>query len=404
MTTPDNSPPVTSNTSPRSLGASQKNPRFWSAFQFFIALAVTLGVIGWLLFAPNDPEPAPPAKRITLQDSVKVVGPRLITIAADCPLAKKLESEIAGKTTLTEPLFSVTGRVVASLRPAQGKASDYWQFDAPENLTVFTDLQKARADIAFYKNQLASTEELASTRVRAQENVVAQLEKLVVAGTSSPKDLAAEQTTLMQYKLQGKKEVHEAESALRIATGNEAALSRQLQQAGLDPELLRSLKSDSDIVMADVPESRATQVKLGVGCEARFFGIPDQVFEGKVNRVSPTLSKDRHSLRVLFVIHDPKDQIRPGMFADIGLGTDARQTIMVSTDAILHIGRSDFVLVHEERSNWRVEEVKVGELHGDRVEIMGSQLDGKRILTKGAILLKPPTVLSLQPSLLAKGK
>src|SRR5262249_14855341 len=134
-----------------------------------------------------------------------------------------------------------------------------------------------------------------------------------------------------------------------------------------------------------------------------FFGLPDQIFEGKVNRVLRVLSKDRHSLRVLFVIHDPKDQVRPGMFAEIGLGTDARQSIMVPTDAILHIGRSDYVLVHDNGSNWRVEEVKVGELHGgDRVEIMGGRLDGQRILTKGAILLKPPTVLALQPTMLAK--
>jgi multidrug efflux pump subunit AcrA (membrane-fusion protein) len=150
--------------------------------------------------------------------------------------------------------------------------------------------------------------------------------------------------------------------------------------------------------MADVPESRATQVQTGVGCEGRFFGVPGQVFRGKVNRVSPTLSKERRSLRVLFVIHDPKDQIRPGMFGDIGLGTDPRETIMLSTDAILHIGRSDFILVHEGGSNWRVEEVKVGELHGDRVEILGSQLDGQRILTRGAILLKPAVISSLQLS------
>ena len=43
-----------------------------------------------------------------------------------------------------------------------------------------------------------------------------------------------------------------------------------------------------------------------------------------------------------------------------------------------------------------------GELHGDRVEIIDCCLEGKRILTKGAILLKPPVLLSLQPNVSAK--
>src|SRR5207247_3875426 len=105
--------------------------------------------------------------------------------------------------------------------------------------------------------------------------------------------------------------------------------------------------SDTDVVMADGPEGRIAQVQTGLGCEAKFFGIPDQLFHGKVNRVLRVLSKDRHSLRVLFVIRDPKDQVRPGMFAEIGLGTDARETILIPTEAILHIGRSDYVLVHD---------------------------------------------------------
>jgi cobalt-zinc-cadmium efflux system membrane fusion protein len=381
-----------------SSGTNSRLASLRSSIQFLLALAVTLGVLGWLLFAPTTPEGPPAPRRATLQDSVQVVGPRLISIAAETPLEKKLQSVVAAKTSLNEPLFTVAGRVVASLRPGDGKGSDYWQFDAPEILTAFTDWQKAQADIVFAKKQLTGVEDLAAIRVSAQKNVVQQLTNLVAAGTDSKKDLAAAQVLLRQNELQGEKEVHEAQTALRIAERNEKALARQLQQAGLDPDMLRSATSDIDIVMAEVPEGRISQVQTGLGCEAKFFGIPDQLFHGKVNRVVRVLSKERHSLRVLFVIHDPKDQVRPGMFGEIGLGTDARQTILLSAEAVLHIGRSDYVLVHDGGTNWRVADVKVGELHGDRVEILDGSLEGQRILTKGTILLKPPAVLSLQPS------
>ncbi|MEI7687282.1 MAG: efflux RND transporter periplasmic adaptor subunit [Planctomycetota bacterium] len=382
-------------------GAKSFAKRLAEAASFIAALAVTLAVMAWLLFAPTPPEPEAPPPRKTLQDSVKILGPRRIAIAPDCPLAASLESIAATTTSLSEPVFTVTGRVVASLRPGNGEGADYWQFDSPEILTVYTDFQKAKADIEFAKNQLVSIKKLAATRIESQQKVVDRLRKLVAVGTDTLKDLAAEETNFLQFEIAGKKEVHGAESALLIAERNKAALSRQLQLAGLDPDLLNSVKSDMDIVVADVPEGRLTEVSVGVGCQARFFGIPDTVFSGKVNRVLPVLSKDRHSLRVLCLIHDEKDQVRPGMFAEIGLKTDRRDTILIPTDAILHVGRSDYVLVQEDTNAWRVTEVKVGELHGDLIEIgklNGAELDGKRILTKGAILLKPPVVLSLQSS------
>ena len=57
--------------------------------------------------------------------------------------------------------------------------------------------------------------------------------------------------------------------------------------------------------MADVPEGVMARVKLGQGCEAKFFGFPDQPFSGHVRAISPVLSKERRSLRVLFAISDP---------------------------------------------------------------------------------------------------
>jgi cobalt-zinc-cadmium efflux system membrane fusion protein len=357
--------------------------------------------MGWLLFAPTAPEPDRPAKRTTLQDSCRVAGPRTLTIAPDTPFEKKLQSIVAAKTSLNEPLFTVAGRVVASLRPDEGKGTDNWQFDSPEITSTFHDLRKAEGEIAFARTQLVGVQELAKTRVESQTKVVERLKK--DSGTVSLKDLAAEQTILQQFELQGKKEVHEAQNAILVAQRNAAAAARQLELGGLDPALLKSTESDTDIVMADVPEGRIAQVQVGLGCEAKFFGIPDQYFHGKVNRVLRVLSKDRHSLRVLFLIRDPKDQIRPGMFAEIGLGTDARETILIPTEAILHIGRADYVLIHDGGNNWRVTDVKVGDLHGERVEILDKSLEGQRILTKGAILLKPLALLALQPGVSANG-
>jgi RND family efflux transporter MFP subunit len=311
-------------------------------------------------------------------------------------LCRKLQVATIKPVKITAPALNVTGMVAASLRPGNRKGSDYWQFNSSELLTAFTDWQKATADITFAETQLAQIRQLADTRVTAQQKLVERMKKLVEAGTDTQKDLAAAEADLIQAQIQGRKEVHEAETAGRLARRSEAALARQLQQAGLDSELLQSAASDLDIVMADVPEGLMSRVKIGQGCEARFFGFPDQVFSGKVRALAPVLSKERRSLRVLFAISDPQDQLRPGMFADIGLGTDARDALLVAPEGVVHVGRSDYVLVRNGSGDWRVTEVQVGELHETGLEIVGGLRAGDQVAGQGVILLKPYIIQSLQ--------
>ena len=196
--------------------------------------------------------------------------------------------------------------------------------------------------------------------------------------------MAAAQADLKQAEVQGRKDTHESETAVRVAQRNEAALSRQLQLAGLDPDLLKSVNSDVDLVMADVPESFLMRVRIGQGCEARFFGIPDKVFPGHVRSIAPVLSKERRSLRVLFTVQDLKDELRPGMFAEIGLGTDERQALLIPADGVIHVGRTDYVLTAAgPAATWRVAAVDVGDVTGGRVEVHSGLKAGDRVVGGG---------------------
>ena len=156
---------------------------------------------------------------IRSQRRCSVAGPRCICLRPDCPLCRKLQVTTVQATKITAPVLTVTGVVAASLRPGNGKGNDYWQFNSPELLTAFTDWQKATADIAFAETQLTAIKQLADTRVDAQQKLVNRMKKLVEAGTDTEKDLAAAQADLIQSQIQGRKDVHEAETAVRLAGG-----------------------------------------------------------------------------------------------------------------------------------------------------------------------------------------
>ncbi len=385
--------------SPQTLPTQSRWSRVWARTQFGLCLVIVGSVLAYLLWTPDAGSLLPTGEPASNHGSdVRVIGPRCIRLRPDCPLCRKLQVATVQASHITTPVLTVTGVVVASLRPGNGKGNDYWQFNSPELLTAFTDWQKATADITFAETQLTQIKQLADTKVDAQQKLVNRMKKLVEAGTDTEKDLAAAQADLIQAQIQGRKDVHEAETAVRLAKRTEAALARQLQQSGLDSDLLRSMTWDVDIVMADVPEGLMARVKLGQGCEAKFFGFPEAPFSGKVRAIAPVLSKERRSLRVLFAISDPHDQLRPGMFADIGLGTDVRDALLIPPEAVVHVGRSDYVLVRDGSDDWRVTDVQVGELQKTAVEVLGGLRAGDKIAGHGVILLKPCIVEALQMS------
>ena len=108
------------------------------------------------------------------------------------------------------------------------------------------------------------------------------------------------------------------------------------------------------------------------------------------------ISKDKRVLNVQFVVKDPEDAIRPGMFAQIGLGTDKRQSLLMPADGVLHIGDKDYALFGPEPGTWQIVEVQIGELRGTDVEVLSGLKAGDRVLGQGAILLKPVVVRCLQ--------
>jgi hypothetical protein len=417
-------------------GHTPKSPRSpWErvslAIQLVLSLAVAGGVLAYLIWsgarppAPKEEErPKPP------DEVVRVAGPRSISVRPGTPLDDKLQVATVQARQLSAPVLPVTGTALASLRPGREdalpvfaaagvglaagpsaagplpavvalvagavEAKDAWQFATPELLTTFADWQKAVTDIQFQENQLRAIRDLNDSRVAAQQKVVDRMEKLVAAGTDTQKDLAVERTNLLLSRIQGRKEVHEAETAVRLARRTEATLARQLQQAGLEPTMLRSAAAEGRVVVAEVPEQVTRRVRLGMTCAVRFYALPKREFTGKVSGIAPVISKDRRVLNVQFVVKDPEEKVLPGMFAEIGLGTDERRGLLMPADGLLHIGDNDYALRADGPHTWRITEVQVGELQGADVEVLEGLKAGDRVLGKGAILLKPVVVRALQ--------
>ena len=131
-------------------------------------------------------------------------------------------------------------------------------------------------------------------------------------------------------------------------------------------------------------------------CKVTFFAMPGgKPFVGKVSSISPMINKDKRTAAVQFTVKDPKNQIRPGMFAVVKLVTEEKALVMPA-DGILHAGNVDYALKGADDGTWQIVTVHVGVLHGNDIEVLDGLKEGDRVVGKGAILLKPAVVRALQ--------
>jgi cobalt-zinc-cadmium efflux system membrane fusion protein len=395
----------------------------WERISLAIQLALSFAVAGGVFFflllvggkADDDDEkrPVPP------EEVVQIAGPRLLSIKAGTPLDGKLDKNAKVRLdTLTTPILPVTGTALVSLRPGDGKTKDAWQFASADLLQAFADWERSVTDVQFQKKQLTLITEMNDKRVERQKLVVERKKQLVKIGTETIENLAVEETNLIAFEIQKRKEIHEQETAVKLSERAEATLARQLQQNGLEPTMLRLAASEGEIVVAEVPEKMIRHVKVGMNCKVEFFALPDHKppFTGKISSISPVISKEKRVANVQFIVKDPGKEIRPGMFARIGLG-DERKALLMPADGVLHVGDRDYALVADKDGKWQIFQVETGELLKNQFDVLPGDLvkndievlsgyalenparslqKDDRVIGKGAILLKPVVIRALQ--------
>ena len=298
--------------------------------------------------------------------------------------------------TIDTPLLQVTGFVLAEVVAGKGNVADRWRFYSSELSGTYADWLRSQSEVRFAESQLAKTRELVEAETHFLTSVVKRLNPLVGNSSVPEAEILKAKADLSKAQLTGEKDIFSAESTLQAARNRQAALERELAQAGVDVAVFSDAVENMVLVVASVPEGRVSQVRAGQACRVRFYGYPDRQFPAHVESLSSLISQDRRTLRVLFELNDAQSLLKPGMFADVGLGAESRQAVLVPYTAVLHAGRLHYLLVADGDGAWQVTPVKVGDVHSDRVEIISGVEPPAKIVSQGGILLKPLVMQALR--------
>lgn len=369
------------------LGLWQKLLRV--AWMLLAAIGVAATV--WLLLEPGEGKAKAVKAPVAAREihPLRVSGPGEITLRSDSPMRSQLSFDKVETARVEFPIFSVTGSILARINPGSGPVEDRWQFATGELSTTYADWIRTKNDLEFAVRIETKAKQLSEAEIAFRKSVFDRLEPLGQSKVVPERDVPSAKADLLRAEIVGEREVFESQRVVLADRKELASLERTLRQSGLDPALFSNAEEHTVLISANVPESRIADVHVDQLCQVRLLGLPGQIFPAHVEAMAGSVTSERRMLRLVFHLVDPKNVMKPGMFGDVGLGTNPRDAMMISTKAIVHLGNEDYALVLKDQEKLEVREVKVGEPHADRYEILDGLKPGETIVGLNAVLLKP---------------
>ncbi|MCY3487087.1 MAG: efflux RND transporter periplasmic adaptor subunit [Bacteroidetes bacterium] len=273
-------------------------------------------------------------------------------------------------------------------------------------------LLRARADYAVQISnagevEAADTTKLAEARVRLKaaeeafaagsitqtelDNVRRHFEAMDVLAGNQREAVTAVYTNLTQQEQEVEQARLQLERTQVIAPFNGRVADLQVeegQHVGMGTHLLTLLQDDRMKVSVDVLEGDLVHVTPGVTANVVVPSYSDEVFQGYVHAVNPSVDPKTGSGRITVALRNPGGRLVSGLYADVALETNRLQDRMVapSEAVIVRQGREVVFLIRGGRSYWMY--VIVGERSGNFTEIIGGD---------------PPSVVEPGDSLVVQG-
>ena len=143
-------------------------------------------------------------------------------------------------------------------------------------------------------------------------------------------------------------------------------------------------------LLVGISESEYTKVKKGDKVSLTVDAIPGKTFQGKVERLYPTIDAATHTFKAEVVVPNADKVLRPGMYARVTVNFGTRNSIVVPDRSIVKQEGTGtrFIYVLSEDGTVSYTPVTVGRHLGAEYEITAGLEAGSTIVVKGQSALK----------------
>ena len=150
-------------------------------------------------------------------------------------------------------------------------------------------------------------------------------------------------------------------------------------------------------MLVAVSESDYSKVSKGDNVVIKAEAFPELSFDGKVERIYPTVDPSTRTFNVEVVIPNNYSTLRPGMFVRATMKFGVNNSVVIPDVAVVKQQGSGerFVYVLNEDGTVTYQKVELGRRMGTEYEVLAGIQDGAKVVTGGQIRLKDGVKVSV---------
>ncbi len=141
-------------------------------------------------------------------------------------------------------------------------------------------------------------------------------------------------------------------------------------------------------VIADLSEQDIGLVKSGAKARVTTTAYPNEVFEGRITYIYPTLKPDTRSIPVRVEMANPGGKLKPAMFAQVEMSVGGKSPVLTVPDsAVIDTGTRRIVFVQVKEGRFEPREVDIGGRGEHHVEILKGVKNGEQVVVAANFLI-----------------
>jgi membrane fusion protein, heavy metal efflux system len=151
-------------------------------------------------------------------------------------------------------------------------------------------------------------------------------------------------------------------------------------------------------VLANVTETDSPLVRLGQQVRVKVPAFPDHAYAGSISKIYAVVDPGTHRLAIRAALADPKDELRPGMLANVAIRIAAPiESIAIPTTAAVREGDGSMIVwMTTDRHRFLQRPLKLGQLSDGYYQVLAGLQRGELAVTEGGVFIS--NMLNAPPS------
>ena len=140
-------------------------------------------------------------------------------------------------------------------------------------------------------------------------------------------------------------------------------------------------------VVADIYEHELALIRTGQKAEITLASLPGRVFSAAIEYVAPLLAGETRTVKVRFTLNNRGAELKPQMFANVGIRIPLGKRLVVPDSAVLNTGARQLVYVDKGDGYFEPRDVSLGLKAEGLTEILSGLQAGEKVASAATFLI-----------------